>query len=183
MRLLPSVTEVIAPWVDFSGIPAAVLNHASERGTEVHRVCLDLYAQGLPVVGIDAEARGYFESFRLWFDKRVEEVLLTEVRLFDDAHGYSGQMDLLIKIKQAYGGEVWMVDLKTPLAQSKSWRVQLAAYRALLISQKGITPDHCGSLRLDPNGGAARVDWYEGSADGDFNVFLSCLNAYRFFKQ
>ncbi|MDD4340296.1 MAG: hypothetical protein PHV00_11510 [Syntrophales bacterium] len=183
MRLLPSVTEVIAPWVDFSGIPPGVLNHASERGTEVHRVCLDLYARGLPVIGIDGEVRGYLDSFRRWLDKMADQALLIEERLFDQAHGYSGQLDLIVWTRPEYGSETWLVDLKTPLALSKSWRVQISAYRSLAISQRGITPEHCGSLRLDPNGGAAKVDWYDGSADRDFSVFLSCLNAYRFFKQ
>lgn len=181
-RFLPSVTEVMGPWVDFSRIPPEVLRHASERGTEVHRICLDLYASGLPVLSVDGEAAGYFASFRRWFDKIVGEVLLVEERLFDEAFGYSGQIDLIVRTKAEHGGEVWMLDLKTPLALSKSWRVQLAGYRNLAV-KRGAVPDRCGSLRLDPNGRAATVDWYDGEAGKDFNVFLSCLNAFRFFKQ
>ena len=180
MRLFPTVTETIQPYVDFSRIPPDVLNHASLRGTEVHRICLDVYAKGLPVLGIDPECRGYVDSFIRWFDQIVDEVLLTEERLFDEALGYSGQLDLLVRTKQ---GEVWLTDMKTPLVLSKSWKVQVAAYRNLLITQKGITPDRCGSLRLDPNGKAAKVDWYEGvKAAQDFNIFLSALNCFRYFR-
>ena len=179
MRYLPTVTECIAPWLDFSKIRPDVLQAAADRGTEAHRVCLDLYAKGLPVIGIGAEVEGYFQSFRLWFDSTVDEVILCEERLFDEATGYCGQIDLLAHTKQ---NETVMVDLKTPLSLSRSWSVQLASYLNLL-KKNNYTANRIGSLRLNRDGKTPRMDFYEGSADRDFSIFLSALNCFRYFKQ
>ena len=177
MRLLPTTTEVIAPWTDFSKIPPDVLQRAADRGTDVHAACTT-FAKGLPVMGLPVELRGYFDSYRRWFEQIVQEVILVEERLFDEANGYCGQIDLLVKTKQ---GEVVLVDLKTPIALSKSWKLQIASYRHLL-EMNGYHPDRCGSLRLSPDGKIPKMDFYEGSAAQDFNIFLHALNCYRFFR-
>ncbi|MFH2076584.1 MAG: hypothetical protein ABIJ57_14775 [Pseudomonadota bacterium] len=181
MRYLPTVTETIAPWVDFSRIPLATLQAAADRGTAVHAACANI-ARALPVIGVSVECAGYVASFVGWFDKIVEEALLVEERLFDEANGYCGQIDLLVSTK---GGELWLVDLKSPVILSKSWKVQIAAYGRLcdLWSVKNnVNIDRCGSLRLRKDGGIPSMDWYEGSALQDFNIFLSALNCFRFFK-
>jgi hypothetical protein len=177
MRYLPTVTEVIAPWVDFSRIAPDTLQAAADRGTAVHSACA-MHAQGMWSFVTPPEIVGYVDSFRRWFDKMVGEVVLVEERLFDEANGFSGQLDLLVATKQ---GELWMPDLKTPMALSKSWRVQIAAYK-FLAEISGNKPDRCGSLRLRRDGKIPAMDWYEGSAAQDFNIFLSALNCWRFFK-
>lgn len=178
MRYLPTVTEVIAPWVDFSRISPDTLQAAADRGTQVHDACT-MHAQGMWSFVTPPAIAGYIDSFRLWFDELVEEVLLSEERLFDDVNGYCGKPDLVVKIK---GGEVWLVDLKTPAVRSKSWRVQLAAYRHLLKAHN-FKVDRSGSLRLDKQGRIPSMDWYEGSAAQDFAIFLSALNCFRFFQK
>jgi hypothetical protein len=179
MRYLPSVTETMNPWMDFSGIPDNVLNHASERGTFVHDVCLNYHALGIPYMGeIPDDCVGFIESFRKWFDRIVPEVLAVEERLFDDVNGYSGQLDLLAGV----GNEIWLIDIKTPAIKSKQWRVQLAAYDKLCQDCLNIHPTRVGSLRLNRDGKTPKMDWYEGSRIQDFNVFLSALNCHRFFK-
>jgi hypothetical protein len=180
MRYLPTVTEVIKPWVDFSGIPEAVLNHAGKRGTFVHDICLNFHAQGLPFLGeIPEDCKGFIESFDRWLEKVVTHVEFVERRLFDAGFRYSGQIDMLALV----GIEAWLIDLKTPLALSKSWRVRLAAYRHLCIEAGYHRIDRIGSLRLDKDGKLPKMDWYDGSADQDFNIFLSALNCHRFFNQ
>jgi hypothetical protein len=177
MNMLPSVTEIIEPWVDFSKVPPATLKVAGERGTAVHEACA-LYAQGIPALSIPPEISGYVESYKRWFDQLIDEAILVEERLFDYASGYNGQLDLVARTK---GGENWLVDLKSPVTLSKSWRVQIAAYKNL-CEKHGIKVDRAGSLRLRSDGGNPKMDWYEGSAAKDFNIFLSALNCHRFFK-
>ena len=176
MRYLPTVTEVIGPWVDWSKIPPGTLQAAQERGTAVHELCAN-YARGLwsPV---PEEYAGYFESFLYWFNSSVMEVILVEERLFAQGAGFCGQIDLLIESKN---GEAQLIDLKTPLALSKSWRVQLAAYQEL-CEKNGHHPDRIGSLRLNKEGGIPRMDWFEGGS-ADLNIFMSALNCWRYFKQ
>lgn len=177
MIYFPSVTEALSPWADFSHVPPAVLQAAADRGTAVHNACA-AYASGLPVLGLAPEAAPYFASFRRWFDHVVDEILLCEERLTDDVFGYHGEPDILVKSKHQ---EIILVDLKTPVTKTKTWRIQLAAYKNLVEKNKGVTVDRVGSLRLSPEGETPKMDYYEYQAQ-DFNIFLSALNTYRFFR-
>ncbi len=170
---LPSCTEVLKPWIDFSHVPPGMLQLASERGTRVHEACA-AHALGIWMPYPDGDVRGYIFSFHRWFDSQVAEVLLVEERLADDRLGYHGQIDLVVRLKS---GEVVIVDLKTPLAKSKAWRLQMAGYLNLYP-----TATKAGSLRLHPAGKVPKMDWYDGSAAADLAVFLSCLNVHRHFN-
>jgi RecB family exonuclease len=129
-------------------------------------------------MGIDQEHQGYVDSFRRWFDMVVDTVILTEERLMDMDFSYHGQIDLLVRSKE---GTVDLVDLKTPAAAQKSWKVQLAGYRHLLAISEYPTPDRAGSLRLDKDGRVPRMEWYQNNAQ-DLCIFTSALNCYRFFN-
>lgn len=175
--LIPSVTETLCPWSDFSHIPAKVLDAAATRGTAAHDACANI-ARGLMVINVPEEIEGYVTSFRRWFDFMVDEVLLVEERLVNTDFYYHGEPDLLIKARH---GEIILVDNKTPVQLQVSWKLQLAAYRHLIITNKSITPDRVGSLRLSPEGKTAKMDYYENSLQ-DFNYFLQALNLYRLFN-
>jgi len=174
---MPSVTEVLKPWSDFSHIPAAVLEAASVRGTAVHDVCATI-ARGLPALNIPDEIQGRVDSWKRWFDLIVDEVLLVEERLVDTSFGYHGEPDLIIKAKH---GEIILVDNKTPVQLVKTWQLQCAGYWSL-ASKNGIEPARTGSLRLHPEGGIAKMEYYDLSLT-DFNLFLQALNLYRFFNR
>ena len=176
--LYPSVTEVLSPWADFSRIRPDVLEAAADRGTQVHDICA-MIAQGLyfPESDIPENCAGYIKSFRRWIDFVVDDVILVEARLVDDAFLYHGQIDLFVHEKHC---EHILVDLKTPVALQRSWRLQLAGYKNL-VEKNGYHPDRVGSLRLNPEGKTPTMKWYDGGTQ-DMNLFLQCLNLYRYFK-
>lgn len=177
----PSVTRIIAPWVKWDHIPEERLAMAAERGTLIHSACtaISLDIGWFPMTNEIRAVIGYVDSFRMWFDAVVAEVIFTERELSDDRFGFIGHPDLLILSKAR---EILLVDLKSPVTKSKSWRLQLAAY-GHLCEQAGHRPDKIGSLRLHPEGKPPRMDWYEESRLQDFNIFLNCLAAHRFFNQ
>ena len=173
MKLL-HVTEVLGKYVNWSRIPDRRLYEACQRGQIVHAACgasaLGGYVAPLP----DAYA-GYFKSFRRWFDHNVKRVLMAEQTLTNGNFCFTGRPDLVVEL---INGLVLLVDLKTPLAESKTWRVQLAAYWYLLDKPKIITVDSSASLRLKPNGAEAVAVRYDDWL-ADFDIFLSALNAHR----
>ena len=173
--IYPSVTQVLQPFNDFSKIPADVLERSALRGTLVHDTCANI-ARGLLVMNTPPEVEGYVNSFRRWFDLMVADVLLVETRLVDLEFLYHGEPDLIIKAKH---GEIILVDNKTPVQLVKTWRLQCAGY-VNLATKNGMRPDKAGSLRLSPDGGIARMTFYENSLT-DFNYFLMALNLYRLF--
>jgi len=169
-----TVTQIISPYANFSGIRPSVLEAAAERGTAVHEACAAI-ALGLFPVMTD-EIRPYIDSFMQWFNLMVEDTLLVEERLVDTSLGYSGQIDLLCHTSEG----LILIDLKTPVAKAKGWRVQLAAYERLCLVN-GYHPDKIGSLRLSREGKMARMDYYEGGPT-DFKYFLEGLDLYRYFN-
>ena len=164
------VTEILAPYQNFSGIPPDVLSHASERGTLVHKICA-IHAKGLPwLLDITSECQGYVDSFKDWFKNMVQKVVFVEKRLTDKDLGFSGQIDLLVRLKS---GKVALIDLKTPAAIGKTWRMQLAAYAYL--ARKERTVDQVGSLRLSKDGAVGKVDWLDEEGR-DLAAFMNALS-------
>ena len=152
------------------------LEAAADRGTRVHEICANI-ALGLFIPAIPADCEGYVESYRRWHQHIIDEVIIVETRLVDTAWGYHGQIDQFVKSKH---GENILVDLKTPTALQRSWRLQMAGY-ANLVEENGHRVDRVGSLRLDREGKTARMEYYDNSAQ-DFKMFVEALNLYRYFK-
>jgi len=164
------VTEILAPYQNFSGIPPDVLSRASERGTLVHRICA-VHAKGLAwLLDITSECQGYADSFKDWFKNMVQEVVFVEKRLTDKDLGFSGQIDLLVRLKS---GKTVLIDLKTPAALGKTWRMQLAAYAYL--ARKEVAVDQVGSLRLSKKGNVGEVDWLKEEGR-DLAAFMNALS-------
>lgn len=174
---MPSVTQVLGKYADFSRVPPEALEFAAWRGSEVHQLCA-CYAQGLPVVrAIPPSAAGYFLSFQHWFDGCVQEVIAVEPAWQDPTYLFEGHPDLVLVIKGDPGPSI--IDLKTPVTESPTWKGQLAAYDRL-ADVNGIQAHRIGTLRLDPRGGPAKLREY--TKDGrDFAAFLAALTAHRFF--
>ena len=164
--------------MDWSLIPERQLNIATERGSITHRTCA-LIASGMTWYPDPPESCvGFIESFQHWFEKNVEEVVAVEIRLTDHIFGYTGEPDLVARIKGHEGLSV--IDYKTPTALQKSWRLQMAAY--FQLCQKAyLDVQRAGSLRLDINGKAPRLKWYDNVLQ-DYQVFLSAVTVARFKK-
>ena len=176
--MFPSVTTILAPWSDFDRVPADVLAAAAERGRIVHRVC-SAHATGLWAPPVPIEYAGYIESFKRWLHSSVERVILAEAAFSHPVYGYSGHPDLIVQMKGDKG--FTLVDEKTPVAKSKAWRLQLAGYKEL-SDVNGYPIERVMSLRLREDGSAPLANEYTGTLVADFATFLSCLQAWKFFK-
>lgn len=174
---LPSVTQVLRPFVDLSKIPPDVLAAAAERGTRVHGLCAAV-AQRLWIPSVPDECRGYVDSFRSWFPV-VVEVVAAEVELVDEVLGFKGHPDLIVRIEGDEG--LTVVDLKTPVSTHTTWKAQLAAYHHLAEHNGHTLIIRNISLRLSWEGRPPQVDEYLHQ-ERDFAAFLSALNAWRYFK-
>jgi hypothetical protein len=170
MNLL-RVSEVLAPWNPFHQ------EEAAERGRGIHGLCAAL-AQNLTIVKPAEELFGYLESFELWFEKYVESVLWVEKRLMDEKLGITGQPDILFKFKGKK--HISLGDYKTG-TQTKSWPIQLAAYRHL-CEKAGFKIKECGNIQIFESGKQAK--WIpQPLADGPqaWAIFLSAMNCARYF--
>lgn len=165
-------TAPLNPFSDFSKMHPDVLEYASERGTAIHHGC-HVYSQGgFVLVGQwPPDYHGYFYSFKKWFNQYVKKVIATEIELVDEDLDLVGHPDLLCII---VGDEkITLVDLKTPLAESFTWKPQLSCYRHLAI-KNGYDIGRAGSLRLRKDGGRAIFSEYTDSA-ADFACYMNML--------
>jgi len=167
------VTEVLGKYVDWSKIPDLRLFEACQRGQIVHAACGAL-ALGAWVRALPEAYSGYVKSFERWFKNNVKRVVIVEQTFVSKSLGFSGRPDMVVEL---INGLLLLVDLKTPIAESKTFKFQLAAYMYLL-NQGGIYPQGAASLRLKAKGSEAIAVRYD-DWQNDFNIFLSALNAHR----
>ena len=178
MNKLPRVTSILAPYSDFSMIPPDTLQAAAERGTKVHEACA-AYSIGLwPPV--PEELAGYFKSFKKWFDKYVEEVIAVEVELIHNAWHYIGHADLIAKVTGLTSSPVIaVVDYKTPILPSRTWRCQIAGYVEAAKEQYNVAIG--GTLQLRKDGSLPKMIWIDDQNQA-FNAFTAALSAQNYIK-
>lgn len=124
------VSDVIGKqnYEEMRSIPLETLANACIRGTKVHDYCTT-YVKGLWMPELEPEYEPYVLAFIDWYDKNVEETLHTNTRLYDDDKKFTGEFDMIVRLKSSQ--EIAMLDLKTSANVSRSWPIQLAAYQHL----------------------------------------------------
>jgi len=180
MNKLPSVTEIIGVYNDFSAVPPDVLEFAAERGKVIHALCAG-YARGLFTVVPD-ELTGYFRSFQSWFDAYVKEVLVVEEEVIHPTLGYCGHPDIIARLKGISPGNedtIALIDYKTPRVHNKLWDAQVVAYAEAIKHQYAIA--RCGTLRLQKDGSLPVMHWIDNYAQA-FNCFMSMLNIWHYLN-
>lgn len=182
---IPSVTEVLGLYADFSMINPAVLAHACERGTKVH-TAIAAHLQGLWVPALDQEVQQYFNSFRRWADIMLDKVVLIESEGICDCYGYMGHYDSALILKGDDPYAVSVLDWKTPVTAQKTWKAQNASYCHLVEKHSGIDPrfhiHRTGSIMLSSKGKTAKIHENTHEKNECFNAFIAALTAYKFFK-
>lgn len=177
-QVLPSVTQVLAPFYDFSMVSPAVLEHARSRGVAVHRcVQLDI-KDDLVEESVAPELAGYLAAWRAFRSEcRISAADFGEPErpLFHPIYRFAGTPDVPL----FFSGRWAVLDIKTPDALDPAWALQTAAYKELLNAN---TPkgehqiEDRYSLRLRENG-TYRLDQFKDRAD--WTVFLSALTLHN----
>lgn len=177
MKLI-SVTSALSPFVRFDGVPAETLRLAAERGQRIHAAAAAKLTGTFLVSPLPPEEAGYWESLSDWIDSMVEHVYDVEPELVDERLGFVGHPDLICKVN----GRHYVVDWKTPQTPSPTWKIQLAAYCHLADAnyRRHAHTWHGMTVQPDREGKLAKGTPYPRNP-ADWAVFISCLNAYRFF--
>lgn len=142
---VPSVTQILRPLVDLSGIPSSVLERKRDLGTRVHFAC-QLDDEGdLDETSVEDDVAPYLTGYRLFRRESGARVVLNEHRVADLKLMYAGTLDRVVQID----GKLWLVDLKTCLLLPLLAGPQTAAYQRALADPR-VT--HRAALRLRPDG-------------------------------
>lgn len=171
-RVVPSVTQTLAPLVDYSGVPAAILERARQLGQAVHTMT-ELYDRDdLDMDNLSDELLPYLTA---WIKFRAEARFVPELieeRFHHPSLGFAGTLDRTGLIN----GRRAVVDIKKMLRLEPVVGVQLAAYQELCIKNGVDVQDRYGlGLRAD---GTYRLIPFTDKQD--WPTFLSLLTLRNF---
>ena len=168
--VVPSVTQILRPLVDFAGIPKTVLDAKRDLGQRVHFACQLDDEDDLDEASVEDDVAPYLSAWRKFRQDTGAEVVLNEARVADPALLYAGTLDRVMSLN----GAKWLIDLKTCISTPLAVGPQTAAYLRAL-GDTSVT--HRGALRLRPDG-TYRLDTLTGA--DDWACFMACLTLHRF---
>lgn len=169
-QVVPSVTQILRPLADFSGVPREVLEAKRALGQRVHLACQLFDEDDLDWASIEPDVGGYLDAWIAFRRDTGCEVLAVEERVCEPMLGYAGTLDRIILIN----GAKTLVDLKTSIATPRATGAQTAAYMRAL-GDNSVT--HRAALRLRPDGNY-RLD--QLTDPDDWSVFMACLTLWRY---
>lgn len=168
--VVPGVTQVLQPLVDFSSVPAHVLEAKRDLGTRVHEACHYFDEDDLDEESVQADVEPYLEGWKRFIRESGARVLFAEQRVFEPMLMYAGTLDAVVELD----GVRWLIDRKTSIATPMSTGPQTAAYQRALGD---LTVTRRAAVRLRPDG-TYRFDPLSGP--DDWSCFMACLTLQRF---
>ncbi len=173
-KVVPGVTSILRPLVDFSGIRRDVLEAKADLGKRVHFACQLHDEDDLDEASVQEDVAPYLQAYRLFLSESRAQIVMNEERVFSRTYGYAGTLDRVMALP-AQG--TFLVDLKTCIATPTSTGPQTAAYL------RALDPSVCtrrAALRLRPDG-TYRLD--ELTDPNDWATFLACLTVHRHLEK
>ena len=176
---LPRVSTILKLIDDsYSCVPAHVLDFAAQRGTELHRLCLQHLASMIGLCSIPddipAEYSQVYLGFLEWIEKKKVIPELIEEQSSNKTYGFRGTPDLLCRTGSK--GELVLPDLKFTDKILPMNKVQIRAYWEL------------DGYRDAKKACLVHIDWKTGkwtehhlykNGGGEWPVFLSGLQIWR----
>lgn len=167
-KLVPSVTQVLAPLIDYSAVPQDILEAARDFGQAVHLAC-DLDRRGiLDVHTLDAALLPYVEAEARFMRESGFVVIASEHRMISRAMRLAGTLDLAGMLR---GSEV-IIDRKVTADVPPTVGPQTAAYEELYRESRGGMRRKRYCLRLMPN----KYQLVPLTDSSDYMIFRSALN-------
>lgn len=180
----PSVTQVLGqvkPWLGmFDRVSTSALEHARQRGSQVHRATHYLDEGDLDWDTVDPVIVPYLQAWeRFKREKRFLPILM-ETLVYHPTYGYAGTFDRIGTADCGDGTAPCMVDIKT--GDGSMAGPQLAAYVEAWRAMQGdafpgAVPRHRWTVQLHDTG---RYSITEHKSREDFKVFLAALQLFNY---
>lgn len=171
-RVLPSVTQVLAPLEDFERIPYSVLEAARIRGQHVHEAFALLVRDSLDWESLDLDLVPYLLGAKRFLAESGVTIIASELALADSTIGFAGTLDLACEFK----GRECIIDVKATATIPRSVGPQTAAYERLYTANFGGRARRRLCLQLKPED--YRLEPLNDARD--WSMFQSCLNVHNF---
>lgn len=166
-NVVPSVTQILSPMMDFSMVNPEILRRAQLLGTYVHRTT-ELYDKDdLDIDALPDEIKPYLNAWIKFKKECAFEPETIESKLYHKHLVFSGTSDRTGLVR----GRRSVIDIKKMLSLGPVIGMQLAAYQALHSLEGEKIVDRY-ALGLRPDGTYRMVPYADPS---DYPAFLSLL--------
>jgi len=178
-RRYPSVTTAIGAVFPhlFANVGAATLQHAQDRGKEVHKALALLYGakvnHTLNWDTLDPEVAPRVKLIHEWLKKQRWNPLYVERAFYSDVYGFGGTPDQVGR----FGPEPPMVVLDFKPRDPKTADIQLAGYGIAVQESLGL-PSAPARLSLNVGDSVQPVEYTRHARDAA--DFLHVLGAYNY---
>ncbi len=168
-KMYARVSDIIKPFVDFSGIDEGVLNRKAELGTRVHEAIQQEIAGEME--SLPQSETGYLESWKRWCAVLDPQFVQSEKRYFDDQRMITGCIDALARFPSEE--KLVLVDWKTSANESPvTWPMQAHLYFYLACGEHALQKRFL-FVKLDRNSNLPQVFHYKY----DQNIMARCMGA------
>jgi hypothetical protein len=174
---VPSVTQITAPLMDFTGIPQGVLERKRQIGTALHKAIELHLADDLVFESIALPVVPYFEAYLKFVNDTGFITRNSEMKVASEKYGYAGTLDL----DGVLNKRLSQIDFKTTATLSPAVAIQTAGYEQAANEMPDV--DSLGkvldryALWFKPDGSYKLVQYKDKM---DFQIFLSLLNVFKF---
>lgn len=181
--VLPSVTQVLAIFESYAGIPANILAEAAARGTAVHKIT-ELHDLGTLDYGeLSDDLIPYLMAWQKFLDDKRPELIAIEKKTHHPIMRYAGELDR----EMVLDGTLSIVDLKSSVMMMPATGPQTWAYREAENAHRKSKSDHVKKrygLQLKNNGTYELYPFKDDSNDGaDFVSALRLINWKQRYKK
>lgn len=178
---VPSVTQVLDPLLELWRIPAAVLKAAGDFGAHVHLACHLWNLGQLDEAALDPHLQPYLLGWKNFLSATGCELVNSEQQVFHPKYRYAGTLDAqgLMPRPRSRDPVHTLIDIKSGLVPP-TVGPQTAAYAECLRAMpepRVIKRRLCVQLH---DGGPPFFKVFDLTEVGDFSMFLSALNIFRF---
>ncbi len=172
--VLPSVTEIIDPLQDWTGIPEKTLAYACSKGLSTHAAIQLHNENDLDVNSLDLAIVPRFEAWLKFLTDKTPEIVGFEKPMCSHLYHYAGTPDLWINMDK----NIWLLDIK-PNSLFKWYPIQLSGYQQLVRENLNISAAHRATLQLKDDGKYKFTPYSQANDATDMSTFLACLRLHQ----
>lgn len=172
-EIVPGVTSVLKPLIDFSRIPADVLAAKADLGRRIHAATEFDDDGDLDEDSVEPDVAPYLAAYRRFRAESGAVVVANERMVYEPMHRYAGTLDRILQIDRID----WLVDIKSCVTTPMSAGPQTAAYLRALNDPR---VQRRAALRLRPDG---TYRFEPLTSPDDWSCFYACLAVRRYTEK